>query len=257
MSTPSRFAGEARPVRRGAPARPAPGASARSPALRILIVDDHTIVREGLARILASAGDAWTVNEASSGLQALEWLRREPTDLAIVDLSMPGMNGLELIRRMQSEFGKVARLVLSMHAEEQYALRAFKAGANGYLTKDGASSELVTAVRKVASGGAYVTASLAERVVLQLNHQTSAARHTRLSDRELDVLRRLVAGQRPTDIAQALHLSVKTISTHKARIQEKLQLPTLADLIRYGMEHGLHVDWCTDAEATRGAAPMA
>jgi DNA-binding NarL/FixJ family response regulator len=211
-------------------------------ARRILIVDDHAVVREGLARILAGASEAWTVGEASSGFQALEWLRREHADLVIVDLSMPGMSGLELIRRIRGEFGRVAVLVLSMHAEEQYAMRAFKAGANGYVTKDGASAELLLAVRKVMAGGAYVNPELAERVVLQLNGSVDAARHSQLSDRELEVLRRLVAGQRPTEIAHALHLSVKTVSTHKSRIQEKLALPTLADLVRYGIEQGLHTN---------------
>lgn len=207
--------------------------------LHILIVDDHVIVREGLQRILEATGAGWVVAEASSGFQALEVMRHQPIDLAIVDLSMPGMNGLDLIKRIRTEFPRVRVLVLSMHAEEQYAIRAFKAGANGYVTKDGASAELVNAVRKVATGGAYVTASLAERVVLQLNGATTAPGHAQLSDRELEVLRRIVAGERITDIAEALHLSVKTVSTHKSRIQEKLQLPTMAALIRYGMAHGL------------------
>ena len=159
------------------------------------------------------------------------------------------MTGLELIQRIKAGHAQVAVLVLSMHAEEQYALRAFKAGANGYLTKDGAADELLRAVRKVLGGGAYVTTSLAERVVQQLSGAVGVPRHAQLSDRELEVLRRLVAGQRPTDIAEALHLSVKTISTHKRRIQDKLQLSTTAALIRYGLEHGLqHED--------SGAAPL-
>jgi DNA-binding NarL/FixJ family response regulator len=216
--------------------------SSHAGALRILIVDDHAVVREGLARILGGTGEGWTVGEASSGFQAIEWLRHARADLVILDLSMPGMGGLELIRRIRGEFGRVPVLVLSMHAEEQYAMRAFKAGANGYLTKDSAASELVSAVRKLAAGGAHVSAALAERVVLQLNGSVGEARHAQLSDRELEVLRRLVAGQRPTDIAHALHLSVKTISTHKSRIQEKLQMPTLAELVRYGLEHGLTAD---------------
>ena len=207
--------------------------------LRVLVVDDHAVVREGIARILAGTGEGWAVGEASSGFQALDWLRRNPADVVIVDLSMPGMNGLELVKRIRAEFGRLPVLVLSMHAEEQYALRAFKAGANGYMTKDGASAELIKALRKIAGGGAYVSGELAERVVLQLNGGVEVARHAQLSDRELEVLRRLVAGQRPTEIAQALHLSVKTISTHKSRIQEKLNLPTLADLVRYGLEHDL------------------
>jgi DNA-binding NarL/FixJ family response regulator len=212
--------------------------------LSILIVDDHAIVREGLVRILEGTGHGWQVAEASSGFQALEWLRRreEPTGLAIVDLSMPGLPGLELIRRLKSEFPRLRVLVLSMHAEEQYALRAFQAGAHGYVTKDRAPAELVTAVNKVAEGGAYVTASLAERVVQHLNDRSPEPRHTHLSDRELDVLRRIVAGQRLSDIAEALHLSIKTISTHKRRILDKLELPSMAALIRYGIEQGLQDD---------------
>jgi DNA-binding NarL/FixJ family response regulator len=212
-----------------------------SAPLRILLVDDHAIVREGLQRILESTPERWVALRAESGFEALQVLRTQHVDLAIIDLSMPGMPGLDLLRRIKSEFPAqpVLVLVLSMHAEEQYALRVFKAGANGYVTKDRAAAELVTAVHKVAGGGAYVTSTLAERVVLQLNGAMDVPRHTQLSDRELDVLRRLVAGERLTDIAEALHLSVKTVSTHKARIQEKLQLPTTAALIRYGIDQGM------------------
>ena len=211
-------------------------------ALRILLVDDHAVVREGLKRILEGTG--WSITEANDGFEALESMRREAFDLAIVDLSMPGMNGLDLLHRIRSEFTRLGVLVLSMHAEEQYAMRAFKAGANGYVTKDSAARELVNAARKVAAGGAYVSASLAERMVLQLGGAMQAPRHTELSDRELDVLRRLVAGQRPGEIAQALHLSVKTVSTHKTRIQDKLQLNNTAALVRYGMQSGLCADDC-------------
>ena len=214
-----------------------PHARRTGPAL--LLVDDHTIVREGLRRILEAQGDGWQIIEAGSGFQALECLRRQPIDVAIVDLSMPGMSGLELIKRIRAEHPKVRLLVLSMHAEEQYALRAFRAGAHGYVTKDTAPAELAVAVGKVAAGGAYITASLAERVVQQLNGAAQAPLHAQLSDRELEVLQRIVAGQRPTEIAAALHLSVKTVSTHKSRIQEKLQLPSTAALIRYGLEQQL------------------
>lgn len=207
--------------------------------LRILIVDDHAIVREGLVRILEGTGRGWQVAEATSGFQALEWLRRNEAGLAIVDLSMPGMSGLDLIARLRKEFASLRVLVLSMHAEEQYALRAFQAGAHGYVTKDRAPAELVDAVAKVAGGGAYVTASLAEQVVQALNGAQAVPKHAHLSNRELEVLRRIVAGQRLSDIADDLHLSIKTISTHKRRIQDKLQLPSMAALIRYGMEHGL------------------
>jgi DNA-binding NarL/FixJ family response regulator len=213
-----------------------------TPALRILIVDDHAIVREGLVRILEGTGRGWQVAEATSGFQALEWLRRNEAGLAIVDLSMPGMSGLDLIARLRKEFASLRVLVLSMHAEEQYALRAFQAGAHGYVTKDRAPAELVDAVAKVAGGGAYVTASLAEQVVQAMNGALAVPKHAHLSNRELEVLRRLVAGQRLSGIADDLHLSIKTISTHKRRIQDKLQLPSMAALIRYGMEHGLQDD---------------
>jgi DNA-binding NarL/FixJ family response regulator len=210
--------------------------------LTLLLVDEHTVVREGLRRVLEGCGEGWTVLEAASGFQALERLRERPIPIVITDLSMPGMNGLELIRRVRAEFPATAILVLSMHAEDQYALRAFKSGANGYITKDSAAAELVSAVRKVAAGGAYVTGDLAERVVQQLSGNRPAPSHAQLSDRELDVLRRIVAGQRLTEIALDLHLSVKTVSTHKTHIQEKLQLPNLAALVRYGLEHHLDKD---------------
>ena len=208
-----------------------------APALRLLLVDDHSIVREGLHRVLEAQTSGWSIAEASSGFQALDCLRQQMVDLVIVDLSMPGMNGLDLIARIRSGFPTLRVLVLSMHAEEQYAMRAFKAGAHGYITKDSAAAELVAAVSKVAAGGTYVTASLAEQVVLRLNGSTALPSHAQLSNREMDVLRRIVIGQRLTDIARALHLSVKTVSTHKTHIQEKLQLPNLAALVRYGIEH--------------------
>ncbi len=205
----------------------------------LLMVDDHAIVREGLKRVLDPIANQWAITEASTAFEALEDLRKQHFDLAIVDLSMPGMGGLDLIRRIKAEFPAVAVLVLSMHGEEQYAMRSFKAGANGYVTKDSASAELVSAVRKVAAGGSYVSANLAERVVQQLNGQMREPRLSALSDRELEVLNHIVAGERLTDIALALNLSVKTISTHKGRIQEKLQLPNMAALVRFGIEQGL------------------
>lgn len=211
-------------------------------ALRVLLVDDHSIVREGLKRILGAAGEGCAIEEASSGFQALECLRRKPADVAVVDLTMRGMSGLDLVRRIKTEFPKVAVLVLTMHAEEQYAMRSFKAGANGFVTKDTAAAELVGAIRKVAAGGAYVTPSVAEHFVMHLSGVEAAPRHSQLSDRELQVLRGIVAGRRLTDIALDLHLSVKTVSTHKSRIQEKLQLPNMAELIRYGLEHALVED---------------
>lgn len=210
--------------------------------LRVLLVDDHPVVRAGLRALLAGSGESWTVDEAGSGLEALDRLRELTFGVAVVDLSMPGMSGLELIHRIRQEHPAVALLVLSMHAEDQYALRAYEAGASGYLNKDAAGSELVGALRKVAGGGTYVTTSLAERVVRLLNGSVQVPRHAHLSERELQVLKHIVRGHRLTEIAATLHLSVKTISTHKARILDKLHLSTTASLIRYGMENGLHAD---------------
>ena len=212
-------------------------ANTTEPELRMLLVDDHAIVREGLKRVLNPTGNNWGLTEAETGFEALAFLRASEFDLALVDLSMPGMTGLELTRRIKTEFSGVRVLVLSMHAEEQYALRAFKAGADGYVTKDIAASELLGAVRKVAAGGAYVTESLAGSVVRQLNGSGEAPRHALLTDRELDVLRRIAVGQRLSDIGSALHLSVKTVSSHKTRIQEKLQVSSTAELVRYALEN--------------------
>ena len=211
-------------------------------ATRVLLVDDHTLMRDGLKRILKAEHGDWFIAEASSGFEAIDMMRRDIFDLAIVDLSMPGMSGIDLIRRLKAERPGLRVLVLSMHAEEQYAMRAFNAGASGYVTKDSAPNELVTAVNKIIAGGAHVTSSLAERVVQHLNGQVAVPRHAHLSDRELEVLRRLVAGRRLVEIATELHLSVKTISTHKTRIQEKLGLDSLAALVRYGLENQLDRD---------------
>lgn len=206
-------------------------------SLRLLLVDDHTVVREGLKRLLDPQGSQWSITEAGTGFQALEFLKRQPFNLVIADLSLPGMNGLELVRRIKNGFPNVAVLVLTMHSEEQYALRAFQAGASGFVTKDTASEELVSAVRKVAAGGVFVTAALAERVVQQLTGRRPPSDLSVLSNRELEIMQRIVAGERLTDIAQALHLSIKTVSSHKAHILEKLQLDSTASLIRFGLEH--------------------
>lgn len=212
------------------------------PMLHLLLVDDHTVVREGLKRLLDPETHSWRITEAGTGFQALECLRRQSIDLAIVDLSMPGMSGLELIRRIKSEFPTVAVLVLTMHSEEQYAIRALQAGANGYVTKDSAATELVAAVRKVASGGVFLSAQLAEVMVQQLHGQRPAPDIQLLTNRELEILQRIVNGQRPVDIADELHLSIKTVSTHKKRIQEKLNMDSTAALVRFGLEHRLGQD---------------
>ena len=213
------------------------GASAG--AMTILVADDHAIVREGLKRLLESGARAWKVVEADSGFEALERLRRQRFDLATFDLSMPGMSGLDLLARVRELHPGMPVMILSMRDEAAFALRALQAGARGYVTKDTAGRDLVAAVEKIAAGGIYVSPSLADRVVLQVAGGAGSNALDRLSDRELEVLRRLVDGQRPSDIAQQLHLSIKTISSHKSRIQEKLNLDGTAALVRFGLESGL------------------
>ncbi|HWT36872.1 MAG TPA: response regulator transcription factor, partial [Paraburkholderia sp.] len=166
-------------------------------------------------------------------------IRATDAHVLVLDLSMPGRNGIDLIRQIKDEKPALRILVLTMHAEQQYAVRAFKAGASGYMTKESASAELVGAVTKVAAGGVYVSLAMAERFAQNLNEPAEALPHQRLSDREFDVFRRIVTGQTITEIAHDLCLSVKTVSTHKTRILEKMQMPNENGLVRYAIRHKL------------------
>jgi DNA-binding NarL/FixJ family response regulator len=211
--------------------------------IAVVLADDHQLMRQGLRRLLESASGIRVIAEASDGHEALRALGEHAVDVAVLDLSMPGMPGMELIRRVKTDFPHVAVLVLTMHAEEQYALRAFRNGASGYLTKDSAAEELVQAIRKVASGGGYVTPALAERLAIALHSvRDGALPHAALSDREFEVFRHIVEGQRMSEIAKTLHLSIKTVSTHKTRILEKMGLDSTAALVRYAIEHRLFDD---------------
>jgi DNA-binding NarL/FixJ family response regulator len=207
--------------------------------IRIVIADDHTIVREGLKQMLSACADFRIVGEASNGHEVLARLREIEFDLLLLDMSMPGRSGTELIRQVKSDNPKMRILVLTMHEEQQYAVRAIKAGAAGYLTKDSESELLVSAIRKVAAGGAFITTAVAEQLALDAMPHSSDTPHLSLSDREFQVLRMLVAGRGVTEIADELHLSVKTISTHKARMMQKLNTSSQADLIRYAISHNL------------------
>lgn len=206
---------------------------------RVVLADDHALMREGLARLLSQQADIHVVAECGSGHHVLEVLRRMPVDVVVTDLSMPGLPPMDLIRRIRAEFERVAVLVLTMHAEDHYATRAFRAGASGFITKDSTAEQLLTALRRVAAGGAYVSAGLAERLAMGLARSGHAPRHESLSEREFEVFRHLVCGLRMTDIALQMHLSVKTVSTHKARIMQKLGVASMAALVRYGLEHSL------------------
>ncbi|HXZ51665.1 MAG TPA: response regulator transcription factor [Burkholderiales bacterium] len=207
--------------------------------ISVLVADDHKLVREGLKQILAAAEDLRVAGEAASGDEALALARANDYDLALVDMSMPGVSGIELIRRLRLEKPALRILVLSMHGEQQYAARALKAGAAGYLTKDSASEQLVGAIRKVAAGGLYITAAAAESLVSETAAGGAAAPHASLSDREFEIFRLLAGGHGPTEIAERLHVSVKTVSTHKARILQKMNLDSTAALVRYALEHDL------------------
>jgi DNA-binding NarL/FixJ family response regulator len=207
--------------------------------IRVVIADDHTIVREGLKQLLLAASDLEVVGEARDGNEVLERVRGSDFDVLLLDMSMPGRSGMELIRQVKSEKPKLRILVLSMHAEHQYAVRAIKAGASGYLTKDSASRELVSAIRKVAGGGAFISAEVAEALALGAMPQAEGPPHASLSDREYQVFRLLVSGKSVSDIAAELNLSAKTVSTHKARLMEKMALSNQAELIRYAIKHRL------------------
>ena len=202
--------------------------------IRVLIADDHKIVRDGLKGILAATADIEVAAEAAGGDEALALVRANDYDVALIDMSMPGLSGIDLVKRLRAEKPKLRLLVLSMHGEHQYAARALKAGAAGYLTKDSASDQLLVAIRKVAAGGVHISEAAAASLVSQ-----QKASHEALSDREFEVMRLLVEGLGPTEIGERLHLSVKTVSTHKTRILEKLGLGSTAELVRYAMENKL------------------
>lgn len=207
--------------------------------IRIVVADDHTIVREGLKQLLSATSDLSVVGEAQNGHEVLARVRGLDFDVLLLDMSMPGKSGIELIKQVRAEKPKLRILVLSMHEEEQYAVRAIKAGASGYLTKDSASMQLVSAIRKVAGGGAFITDSVAQQLALGAMPQTEGPPHSALSDREFQVFRELVSGKAVTEIAEQLSLSVKTVSTHKARIMQKMNMSNPAELIRYAIHHRL------------------
>ncbi|MBI4196162.1 MAG: response regulator transcription factor [Betaproteobacteria bacterium] len=207
--------------------------------IRVVLADDHTIVRAGLKELLADLGDIEVVGEATNGHEVMSRVRESEFDVLVLDMSMPGRSGIELIKQVKGEKPRLRILVLSMHSEEQYAVRALKAGASGYLTKESAADQLVAAIRRIGAGGAYVSAETAERLALDLNAATEGAPHTLLSDREYQVFEMIAAGRSVSDIARQLALSVKTVSTHKTRIMQKMGAANQVELIRYAIRHKL------------------
>jgi two-component system invasion response regulator UvrY len=207
--------------------------------IRALIADDHAVVRQGLKQILGDTPEMLVAGEATNGQEVLDKVRAEPWDVVVLDISMPDRSGLDILKQLRSERPKLPVLVLSMHSEDQYAMRVLKAGASGYLTKDSAPDELVKAIRKVVSGGRYVSSFLAEKLAFEIGTDSSRLPHETLSDREFQVLRLIAAGKSVTEIAAELCLSVKTVSTYRARMLEKMNLGTTAELIHYAMQNHL------------------
>ena len=208
-------------------------------AMRVLIVDDHVMIRQGLRQILADAFPLAVFGEAQNGNDALLQVDKQPWDVVLLDITMPGKSGLDVLKQMVDSQPNMAVLVLSMHPEDQYAVRVLKTGAAGYITKNTASEEVIGAVKKVLNGGKYVSASLAENLATSLNNASGKAPHEILSDREYQVMRQIAQGKSVKEIAFDLSLSVKTISTYRTRIMEKMKLSTTADIIRYAVHEKL------------------
>lgn len=210
-----------------------------SARLRILIVDDHPIVRQGLRQTLVDAAEIGEIGEAATPQQALDLVRQREWDAVVLDIGLPGRGGLEVLKAIKDELPRLPVLILSMHSEDQFGVRAMRAGAAGYLTKEAAPENLVDAIRKVAAGGRYISQELAERLATELTADTDRPLHASLSDREFEVLRLIASGQTVGKIADRLSLSVKTVSTYRARILEKMRLKNNAELMQYVLTNHL------------------
>jgi two-component system invasion response regulator UvrY len=206
---------------------------------RILIIDDHAVVRDGVKKIFDEQPETVIFGEAGTRLEALQLTREQPWDLAVLDLSLGNHSGLEVLKELKQIRPELPVLILSMHSEEQYARRAFKAGASGYITKDSSRAELAKAVNKVAAGGRYVTSALAEILVFDLGRGSDLPPHQSLSDREFEVMRLIGSGKTVTEIAALLSLSDKTVSTYRSRLLEKMGMTTTAELMRYVIQNKL------------------
>ena len=207
--------------------------------IRILIADDHAIVRHGLRQILSDSADLVVSGEARNGVQALQLARSGEWDVVLLDVSMPDKNGIDTLKQLKKEFPRLPVLMLSMHPEEHYAIRALKAGASGYLTKQSAPELLVTAIRQVAAGKKYVSPSLAEGLANAISDDGDKAPHEKLSDREYQTLVMIASGKTLTQIGEELKLSVKTVSVYRARLLEKMKLKNNAELTHYGLKQNL------------------
>lgn len=210
--------------------------------IRLLIADDHALMREALKQLFTILPDVELVGEAINGTQVFEQLRDGNIDLLLLDMSMPGICGEDLIARIRAEYAELRILILSMHNKPQFAARALKAGANGYMTKDGDPDTLLAAIRQVAAGGRFLDAAIAESMALESSGLDDKPHHNCLSNREFQVLQMLSAGRSVNEIAELLAISNKTVSTHKARMIEKMGFSSSTDLVRYAITHGLDDD---------------
>jgi DNA-binding NarL/FixJ family response regulator len=207
--------------------------------IKVLIADDHTILRKGLCEVLEQTNDITVTGEAADGTETIELLRKHEIDVVVLDIEMPGRGGLEVLKDIHRLWPKIKVLILSMHPVEQFAVRAIKAGASGYLTKERSPYELIGAIRKVASGGMYLDAELAEQLALEVGGAPVEVPHERLSDRELQVMLLLAKGKTVGEVAEELSLSINTVSTYRARILSKMMLRNNAEIAYYAVKEGL------------------
>lgn len=207
--------------------------------IKILIADDHVLIREGLKKILKAANDIQVVGEAQNAREVFQSVKVELPDVVVLDISLPGKSGLELLKDLKMQYPKLPVLILSMHPEDRFAIRALKAGAAGYVTKETAAEELIKAIRKVFQGRKYVSPSLAEKLAFDLETDTGKPLHENLSDREYQVMCMIASGRTVRQIAKELYLSMSTINTYRARILEKMNMKTDAELIRYAVQNQL------------------
>jgi two-component system invasion response regulator UvrY len=207
--------------------------------IKVLIADDHTLVRKGLRQLLLESKYVEDVDEAKDSKETIAKATKNKYDVVLLDISFPGRSGIDVLKQLKSLLPRLPALILSMHPEEQYAVRALRAGASGYLTKESAPDELIEAIRKVAGGGMYITSSLAEKLASQFGESSGKLPHEYLSDREYQIICMIAAGKTMKEIAEALNLSVKTVSTHRARSLRKMNMRNNAQLIHYAVKHGL------------------
>lgn len=206
---------------------------------RIVIADDHALFREGMRQLLAHSGEFEVVGEAADAVETMQAVRALEFDVLVMDMSMPGRSGLDLVRQVRAQRPELPILVLSMHGEDMYAVRALAAGASAYLTKGSRPEVLLQALRRLAAGGRYISEGVAELLAREIQPHAGRSGHETLSDREFQIMLALVDGESVSEIAERLHLSVKTVSTHKANVLRKLHCATLPDLVRYAMSHNL------------------